>query len=206
MWQHVQLSEQIRPRDTLACCWGVKQAANQQWTAYTLSVGSAGEEREGGSSWMDLAVVNVQSLEFVAETRILAEMKIKNHRKIARKAYFFSMKFRRWICECKLKVQNWYSSWILLCYISSNLLPECLKLHRLSIFSGGGWGGRGVGHASDPPRNFLLFFPLAIPDSDVRGFKINKPNIEGTLKCMIWGFRGRMVYLDYITHAWDTPF
>ena len=25
MWQQVKLSEQIRPRDTLACCWDVKQ-------------------------------------------------------------------------------------------------------------------------------------------------------------------------------------
>ena len=30
MWQHVQLSEQIRPWDTLACCWGVKQPTNKQ--------------------------------------------------------------------------------------------------------------------------------------------------------------------------------
>ena len=28
MWQHIQLSEQIRPRDTLACCWDVKQPTN----------------------------------------------------------------------------------------------------------------------------------------------------------------------------------
>ena len=28
MWQHVQLSEQIRSRDTLACCWDVKQPTN----------------------------------------------------------------------------------------------------------------------------------------------------------------------------------
>ena len=46
-------------------------------------------------------------------------------------AYFFLWKLRWWICECKLKVQNWYSSWILVCYISSNLPPECPKLHRL---------------------------------------------------------------------------
>ena len=25
VWQHVRLSVQIRPRDTLACCWDVKQ-------------------------------------------------------------------------------------------------------------------------------------------------------------------------------------
>ena len=30
MWQHVKLSEQIRPWDTLACCWDVKQPTNQQ--------------------------------------------------------------------------------------------------------------------------------------------------------------------------------
>ena len=37
----------------------------------------------------------------------------------------------RWLtCECKLKVSNWYSSWIVVWYISSNLPPECLKLHR----------------------------------------------------------------------------
>ena len=30
MWQHVKLFEQIRPRDTLACCCGVKQLTNTQ--------------------------------------------------------------------------------------------------------------------------------------------------------------------------------
>ena len=29
VWQHVKLSEQIRPRDTLACCWDVKQPTNK---------------------------------------------------------------------------------------------------------------------------------------------------------------------------------
>ena len=42
----------------------------------------------------------------------------------------FLWKLRWWTCECKLKVQSWYSSWIVVCYISSNLPPECLKLHR----------------------------------------------------------------------------
>ena len=28
---------------------------------------------------------------------------------------FFLWKLRWWICECKLKVQNWYLSWILVC-------------------------------------------------------------------------------------------
>ena len=30
VWQHVQLSEQISPWDTLACCWDVKQPTNNQ--------------------------------------------------------------------------------------------------------------------------------------------------------------------------------
>ena len=30
-------------------------------------------------------------------------------------AYFFLWKWRWWICECKLKVQNLHSSWILVC-------------------------------------------------------------------------------------------
>ena len=30
VWQHVKLSEQIRPWDTLACCWDVKQTTNKQ--------------------------------------------------------------------------------------------------------------------------------------------------------------------------------
>ena len=29
VWQHVKLSEQVRPWDTLACCWGVKQPTNK---------------------------------------------------------------------------------------------------------------------------------------------------------------------------------
>ena len=51
------------------------------------------------------------------------EKKIKMHT-------FFRWKLRWWICEGKLKVQHWYSSWFFVCYISSNLPPECLKLHR----------------------------------------------------------------------------
>ena len=30
VWQHVKLSVQIRPWDTLACCWDVKQPTNKQ--------------------------------------------------------------------------------------------------------------------------------------------------------------------------------
>ena len=38
VWQHVKLSEQIRPRDTLACCWDVKQASNQQTLSFCCSM------------------------------------------------------------------------------------------------------------------------------------------------------------------------
>ena len=29
VWQHIDLSKQIRPLNALACCWGVKQQTNQ---------------------------------------------------------------------------------------------------------------------------------------------------------------------------------
>ena len=38
MWQHVKLSEQIRPWDTLACCWDVRQPTNKQTTRLSLSL------------------------------------------------------------------------------------------------------------------------------------------------------------------------
>ena len=37
--QHVKLSEQIRPWDTLACCWDVKQASNQPTNKHSTSLG-----------------------------------------------------------------------------------------------------------------------------------------------------------------------
>ena len=37
VWQHVKLSEQIRPWDTLACCWGVKQPTNKQLFSAEIS-------------------------------------------------------------------------------------------------------------------------------------------------------------------------
>ena len=30
VWQHIKLSEQIRPWGTLACCWDIKQPTNKQ--------------------------------------------------------------------------------------------------------------------------------------------------------------------------------
>ena len=36
VWQHVKLSEQICPWDTLACCWDIKQPANKQTPLYQL--------------------------------------------------------------------------------------------------------------------------------------------------------------------------
>ena len=37
MWQHVKLSEQICPWDTLACCWDVKQPTNKQLLLFSFS-------------------------------------------------------------------------------------------------------------------------------------------------------------------------
>ena len=39
VWQHVKLSEQIHPRDTLACCWDVKQPTNKQCLFWALMHG-----------------------------------------------------------------------------------------------------------------------------------------------------------------------
>ena len=37
VWQLLKLSEQIRPRDTLACCWDVKQPTNKQTVSNMLN-------------------------------------------------------------------------------------------------------------------------------------------------------------------------
>ena len=74
----------------------------------------------------------------------------------------FLWQLRWWIYERKLKVKNWYSSWILACYISSNSrMPQIAQIlvSTFTIFLGGaGVGGGGREHARDPPRNFLFFF------------------------------------------------
>ena len=36
VWQHVNLSEQIRPWDTLACCWDVKQPIHNKHLSFAL--------------------------------------------------------------------------------------------------------------------------------------------------------------------------
>ena len=59
----------------------------------------------------------------------------ENRRKIFsveknRQAYFFfSMKIKMMDLSMQIEGKNWYSSWLLVCKISSNLPPECLKLH-----------------------------------------------------------------------------
>ena len=51
VWQHIKLSEQMRPWDTLACCCGVKQATTSSYTLYTafsglhLGWGSQGQQK-----------------------------------------------------------------------------------------------------------------------------------------------------------------
>ena len=77
------------------------------------------------------------------------------------------MKIKMMIYECKLKVQNWYSSWILVCcffFKCASRMPQIAQILvlTLNIFGGKGgmWGGKGGGggHAPGPPRNFLPFF------------------------------------------------
>ena len=49
MWQDVKLSEQIRPRDTLACCWDVKQPTNNN--SLHFPVHFSRDQDEIWSSW-----------------------------------------------------------------------------------------------------------------------------------------------------------
>ena len=128
--------------NTSALAWACPKkvfasTAHFTWLTSSLPHHSACERSlvpQGG--WL----ISYQSLKFVVEMRILAEMKMENHGKIYfpwkknQQAYFFFLwKLRWWTCECKLKVRNWYSSWILVCYISSHLLPECLSCTDFSL-------------------------------------------------------------------------
>ena len=47
VWPHVKLAVQILPLDTLACCWDVKQATNQQLEADALPLGQRGGPSRG---------------------------------------------------------------------------------------------------------------------------------------------------------------
>ena len=38
VWQHINFSEQIRPWDTLACCWDVKQPTNKQNLVFSTTL------------------------------------------------------------------------------------------------------------------------------------------------------------------------
>ena len=90
---------------------------------------------------------------------------VENHRKIyflwkkidKHTFFFLFMKIKMMGLWMHIRVQNWYSSWILVCYISSNLPPECLKCTDLSQFSGGGGGGGVEDMPPDSPRNFWGF-------------------------------------------------
>ena len=130
------------------------------------------EEILCGWIWLVQSTYNTQSLEFVVEMRILTEMKIENRGKInvpvgkkINRHTFFLWKFRWWICECKLKVQNWYLSWILVCYIFfkfASRMPQIAQIliSTFNIFpggegvggqvGGGGWEGGGSEGPLDP--------------------------------------------------------
>ena len=47
VWQHIKLSEQIRPWDTLACCWDVKQPANKHHKMDALP-----QSHQGGENYV----------------------------------------------------------------------------------------------------------------------------------------------------------
>ena len=50
VWQHIKLSEQIRPWDTLACCWDVKQTTNKQ------TCGKSGHSTSSSFHWCDKTI------------------------------------------------------------------------------------------------------------------------------------------------------
>ena len=52
VWQHVNLSEQIRPRDALACCWDVKQPTNKQTVCENLFAVQKQQEDSLGDAGM----------------------------------------------------------------------------------------------------------------------------------------------------------
>ena len=61
MWQHVHLSEQIRPWDTLACCWDVKQQTNKQTGSvqtYLYGFLAAGFSNQSCDRWCAHGVVS----------------------------------------------------------------------------------------------------------------------------------------------------
>ena len=82
----------------------------------------------------------------------------------------FLWKLRLWICECYLMVQNWYSSWILVCYIFfefASRMPQITQIlvSTFKIFQGGGEGG--CFRTPLEIASFFFSFFLAIPGSAV---------------------------------------
>ena len=49
VWQHVHLSEQIRPRDTPACCWHVQQPTHSTHNSISGQCSTSGTSRPPGS-------------------------------------------------------------------------------------------------------------------------------------------------------------
>ena len=84
MLQHVQLSEQIRPRFTQACCWDVKQPANQPIVLahpslrYTVPVAGTFTLNNDNNN-------NNQGSHFPAVSRISAILKFQNPQKKKKK-------------------------------------------------------------------------------------------------------------------------
>ena len=82
VWQRVKLSEQIRPWDTLACGWDVKQPTNKQ-TPPSVSADASGITRDGettrpkGNSlyvtWWEMYGDMVESTDAVQLVLLLSE-------------------------------------------------------------------------------------------------------------------------------------
>ena len=136
----VSLTETIST-DTIYSMTTVTLLANLLFHDYTAAP----------SRYICFFVIN-QSLEIITETRILGEIKIENRRKIyflwkkSTSILFCLWKLKWWICECKLKVQNWYSSQILVCYILQICIQNALNCTDFSLdflYIPGGEGERG---------------------------------------------------------------
>ena len=103
---------------------------------------------------------------------------------------FFLWKLRWWICKCKLKLQNLYSSWIWvarflqICLQNASNWQTLVSTFRIFQWGWGGGGGGGGGRVgsmpSDPPRNFLFYFI-----SKSRLCSLSEVNLRGCLSVFV---------------------
>ena len=118
VWQHVRLSV---PEICFSCCWDggqLKHNAHANLTFWLFCV----------PVLRCLIFIYEKNMALFSDQSLNSSWKwgfsLKWKSKIAEKnifrgeknqVFFFLWKLRWWICECKLKVQNWHSSLILVC-------------------------------------------------------------------------------------------